>query len=172
MLGLKRFVSICILLVFVNKARTQINIPYVMGVVGNAGQTDKIFSGTILLEGGSCFLLSNGISASMQNAANLFSMNCVVAPSLEPLQLDVFPNPFIEKVTVKSHTDFNYTKTVMYDLHLYNAAGIRIKSFTTSIYLLRAGFEIRMPILSAGTYYLKVQVGQLHIQTLILIKSQ
>jgi hypothetical protein len=34
MLGLKRFVSVCIFLVFVNKARTQINIPYVMGVVG------------------------------------------------------------------------------------------------------------------------------------------
>ena len=172
MLGLKRFVSICIFLVFANKARTQISIPYVMGVVGNAGQIDKMFSGTILLEGGSCFLLSNGISASMPSTANLFSMNCVVAPSLEPLQLDVYPNPFIEKVTVKSHTDFNYTKNVMYDLHLYNAAGIRIKSFTTSIYILRAGFEIRMPILSAGTYYLKVQVGQLHIQTLILIKSQ
>jgi hypothetical protein len=172
MLGLKRFVSISIFLVFANKARTQINIPYVMGVVGNAGQTDKIFSGTILLEGGSCFLLSNGISASMQTTANLFSMNCVVAPFIEPLQLDVYPNPFVEKVTIKSHTDFNYTKTVMYDLHLYNAAGIRIKSFTTSIYLLRAGFEIRMPILSAGTYYLKVQVGQLHIQTFTLIKSQ
>ena len=172
MLGLKRFVSICIFLVFANKARTQISIPYVMGVVGNAGQTDKMFSGTILFEGGSCFLLSNGISASMQSTANLFSMNCVVSPSLEPLQLDVYPNPFKEKVTVKSHTDFNYTKTVMYDLHLYNAAGIRIKSFATSIYILRAGFEIRMPILSTGTYYLKVQVGQLHIQTLILIKSQ
>lgn len=63
MLGLKRFVSVCIFLVFVNKARTQINIPYVMGVVGNAGQTEKIFSGTILLEGGSCFLLSNGVSS-------------------------------------------------------------------------------------------------------------
>jgi hypothetical protein len=34
-----------------------------MGVVGNAGQTEKIFSGTILLEGGSCFLLSNGVSS-------------------------------------------------------------------------------------------------------------
>ncbi len=160
------------MLIFVSKSQAQISMPYVMGIVGNAGQTDKIFSGTILLEGGSCFLLSNGISASNQSAANLFSMNCVIAPFIEPLQLVVYPNPFVEKVTIKSHTDFNYTKTVMYDLHLYNAAGIRIKSFTTSIYLLRAGFEIRMPILSTGTYYLRVQVGQLHIQTLILIKSQ
>jgi len=143
-----------------------------MGVVGNAGQTDKIFSGAILLEGGSCFLLSNGVSASMQSAANLFSMNCFVAPSLEQIQLDIYPNPFQEKVTIKSHTEFNYTKTIMYDLHLYNAAGIRIKTFTTSIYLLRSGFEIRLPVLAAGTYYLKVQVGQLHIQTLTLIKSQ
>jgi hypothetical protein len=161
-----------LILILANKSQAQINIPYVMGIVGNAGQTDKIFSGAILLEGGSCFLLSNGVSASMQSASNLFSMNCFVAPSIEPLQLDVYPNPFQEKVSIKSHTDFNYTKTVMYDLHLYNAAGIRIKSFTTSIYILRAGFEIRMPILSAGTYYLKVQVGQLHIQTLILIKSE
>ena len=172
MLGLKQFVSLCLLLVFVNKARTQINMPYVLGVVGNAGQTDKIFSGTILLEGGSCFLLSNGLSASMQSTANLFSMNCVVAPSRELLQLSVYPNPFQEKVTIKSQTEFNYTKTVMYDLHLYNAAGIRIKTFATTIYMLRAGFEIRMPSLAAGTYYLKVQVGQLHIQTLTLIKSQ
>ena len=172
MLGLKQFVSICILLVFVNKARTQINLPYVMGIVGNAGQTNKIFSGTILLEGGSCFLLSNGISASKQSTANLFTMNCVVAPTIEPLQLDVYPNPFQEKVTIKSQTEFNYTKTVMYDLHLYNAAGIRIKSFATSIYILRSGFEIRMPLLASGTYYLKVQVGQHHIQTLTLIKSQ
>ena len=172
MLSLKRFVSICLMLVFASKTQAQISIPYTMGVVGNAGQTESIFSGAILFDSERCFLLSNGISASMPSTANLFSMNCVVSPSLEPLQLDVYPNPFIEKVTIKSHTDFNYTKTVMYDLHLYNAAGIRIKSFTTSIYILRAGFEIRMPILSAGTYYLKVQVGQLHIQTLILIKSQ
>lgn len=172
MLGLKQFASICLMLVFASKAQTQISMPYTMGVVGNAGQTETIFSGAVLIDSERCFLLSNGVSASMQSAANLFSMNCVIAPFIEPLQLDVYPNPFIEKVTIKSHTDFNYTKTVMYDLHLYNAAGIRIKSFTTSIYLLRAGFEIRMPILSTGTYYLKVQVGQLHIQTLILIKSQ
>ena len=143
-----------------------------MGVVGNAGQTDKIFSGTILLEGGNCFLLSNGVSLSIHSSANLFSMNCVVAPSSEPLHLAVYPNPFIEKVTIKSHTEFNYAKTVMYDLHLYNASGIKIKSFATSIYVLRSGFEIRMPLIAAGTYYLKVQVGQLHLQTLTLIKSQ
>jgi membrane protease subunit (stomatin/prohibitin family) len=143
-----------------------------MGIVGNAGQTDKIFSGTILLEGGSCFLLSNGVSASIYGNANLFSTNCFIAPSIEPLLLDVYPNPFIEKIKIKSHTEFNYAKTVMYDLHLYNAAGIRIKTFATSIYVLRSGYEISIPFLATGTYYLKVQVGQLHIQTITLIKSQ
>ena len=160
------------MLIFVSKSQAQISMPYVIGIVGNAGQTDKIFSGTILLEGGSCFLLSNGISASMQNAANLFSMNCVVAPSIQPLQLKVYPNPFIEKVTVTSHTEFNYTTAVMYDLHLYNASSLRIKSYTTSIYGLRSGYEISTVFLVPGTYFLKVQVGQLHIQTLPLIKSQ
>ena len=31
---------------------------------------------------------------------------------------------------------------------------------------------ISIPFLATGTYYLKVQVGQLHIQTITLIKSQ
>jgi hypothetical protein len=160
------------MLLFASKAQAQISMPYTMGVVGSAGQTESIFSGSILFDSERCFLLSNGVSVSIHGTANLFTINCVVVPTVQPLQLKAYPNPFIEKVTVTSYSVFNYTTAVMYDLHLYNAAGIRIKSFTTSIYLLRAGFEIRMPILSTGTYYLKVQVGQLHIQTLILIKSQ
>jgi hypothetical protein len=172
MLGLKQFASICLMLVFASKAQTQISMRYTMGVVGNAGQTETIFSGAVLIDSERCFLLSNGVSASMQSAANLFSMNCVVAPSIQPLQLKVYPNPFIEKVTVTSHTEFNYTTAVMYDLHLYNASGLRIKSYTTSIYGLRSGYEISTVFLVPGTYFLKVQVGQLHIQTLPLIKSQ
>ena len=172
MLGLKRYVSICLMLIFVNKSQAQISIPYVMGIVGNAGQTQSIFSGSILFDSERCFLLSNGVSASIYSTNNLFSSNCFVAPSIEPIQISVYPNPFTEKVTIKSQTEFNYTKTVMYDLHLYNAAGIRIKTFATTIYMLRAGFDIRMPFLATGTYYLKVQVGQLHIQTITLIKSQ
>lgn len=172
MLGLKRFVSICLMLVFASKTQAQISIPYTMGVVGNAGQTESIFSGAILFDSERCFLLSNGVSASIHGTANLFNINCVVAPTVQPLQLKVYPNPFFEKVTVTSYSVFNYTTAVMYDLHLYNAAGLRIKSFTTSIYGLRSGYEISTPFLAAGTYYLKVQVGQLHIQTLTLIKSQ
>lgn len=143
-----------------------------MGVVGNAGGSEKIFSGPILIDGGFCFLLSNGISSNIPNTTNLFSINCVVAPSSESLKLVVYPNPFQEKVTITSNTVFNYSRTVMYDLHLYNAVGTRIKSFNTSIYGLRSGFEILLPFLASGTYYLKVQIGQLHIQTLSLIKSQ
>jgi hypothetical protein len=147
-------------------------MPYVMGVVGNAGQTENIFSGSILFDSERCFLLSNGVSARLHGTANLFNISCVVAPTVQPLQLKVYPNPFFEKVTVTSYSVFNYATAVMYDLHLYNAAGVRIKSFTTSIYGLRSGYEISTPFLAAGTYYLKVQVGQLHIQTLTLIKSQ
>ena len=172
MLGLKRFVSICLMLLFASKAQAQISMPYTMGVVGSAGQTESIFSGSILFDSERCFLLSNGVSVSMYGAANLFTINCVVSPTVQPLQLKTYPNPFIEKVTITSYSVFNYTTAVMYDLHLYNAAGVRIKSFATSIYGLRSGYEISTPFLAAGTYYLKVQAGQLHIQTLTLIKSQ
>ena len=172
MLGLKRFVSIYLTLVFASKAQTQISMPYTMGVVGNAGQPENIFSGSILFDSERCFLLSNGVSTGIHGTANLFTINCVVLPTVQPLQLNVYPNPFVEKVKVTSYSVFNYTTAVMYDLHLYNAAGLRIKSFTTSIYGLRSGYEISTLFLVAGTYYLKVQVGQLHIQTLTLIKSQ
>lgn len=172
MLRLKHCVRICLMLLFASKAQAQISMPYTMGVVGSAGQTESIFSGSILFDSERCFLLSNGVSVSIHGTANLFTINCVVAPTLQPLQLNVYPNPFVEKVTVTSHTEFNYTTAVMYDLHLCNAAGMRIKSFTTSIYGLRSGYEISTSFLAAGTYYLRVQVGQLHIQTLTLIKSQ
>lgn len=172
MLGLKRFVSICLMLLFGSKAQAQISMPYTMGVVGSAGQTESIFSGSILFDSERCFLLSNGVSVSIHGTANLFTINCVVAPTVQPLQLKVYPNPFVDKVTVTSYSVFNYATTVMYDLHLYNAAGLRIKSFATTIYGLRSGYEISTLFITAGTYYLKVQVGQLHIQTLTLIKSQ
>lgn len=172
MLGLKRFVRICLMLLFASKAQAQISMPYTMGVVGSAGQTESIFSGSILFDSERCFLLSNGVSVSIHGTANLFTINCVVVPTVQPLQLKAYPNPFIEKVTVTSYSVFNYTTAVMYDLHLYNAAGVRIKSFTTSIYGLRSGYDISTLFLAAGTYYLKVQAGQLHIQTLTLIKSQ
>lgn len=160
------------MLVFASKGKTQISIPYTMGIVGNAGQTENVFSGSILFDGERCFLLSNGVSAGIHGTANLFTINCVVAPMVQPLQLKVYPNPFVEKVTVTSYSVFSFTTAVMYDLHLYNAAGLRIKSFATSIYSLRSGYEISTLFLVAGTYFLKVQVGQLHIQTLTLIKSQ
>lgn len=172
MLGLKRFVSICLMLLFGSKAQAQISMPYTMGVVGSAGQTESIFSGSIVFDSELCFILSNGVSVSIHGTANLFTINCVVAPTVHPLQLKAYPNPFIDKVTVTSYSVFNYTTALMYDLHLYNATGLRIKSFATTIYGLRSGYEISTPFLAAGTYYLKVQLGQLHIQTLTLIKSQ
>ena len=61
MLSLKRFVSICLMLVFASKTQAQISIPYTLGVVGNAGQTESIFSGAILFDSERCFLLSNGV---------------------------------------------------------------------------------------------------------------
>ena len=172
MLSLKRFVSVCLFLVFASLGKTQISMPYIMGVVGNAGSTEKIFSGSILLEGGSCFLLSNGVSNYTEGTANLFSFNCVVAPVLESLHLTAYPNPFKDKVTIKSQSVFNYSTSVMYELLLYNAAGALIKTYKTSIYSLRSGFEIETPFQESGTYYLKVQIGQLHIETLKLIKTQ
>ena len=172
MLGLKRLVSVCLFFAFASQGRTQIRMSYVMGVVGNAGGTEKIFSGSVLVEGGSCFLMTNGVSIIKYKAVNLFNTNCFLVPSFQSLQLAVFPNPFHEKVTIKSSSAFDYTTAVMYDLHLYNVAGVRIKSFTTSIYVLRSGYEISVPFLAAGTYYLKVQMGQMHIQTLTLIKTK
>ncbi|MGB4723752.1 MAG: T9SS type A sorting domain-containing protein [Sediminibacterium sp.] len=160
------------MLLFSSKDQAQKSMPYTMGVVGSAGQTESIFSGSILFDSERCFLLSNGVSVSIHGTANLFAINCLVVPTVQPLQLKAYPNPFIEKVTVTSYSVFNYTTAVMYDLHLYNAAGLRIKRFTTSIYGHRSGYEISTSFLAAGTYYLKVQVGQLHIQTLTLIKSQ
>jgi hypothetical protein len=172
MLGLKRFVSVCLFFVLAVVGRTQISMPYIMGVVGNAGSTEKIFSGSILLEGGSCFLLSNGVSNYTQGTANLFSFNCVVAPVIESLHLIAYPNPFKDKVTIKSQSVFNFSTSVMYELLLYNALGVMIKTYKISIYTLRSGFEMATSFQESGTYYLKVQVGQLHIETLKLIKTQ
>lgn len=53
MLSLKRFVSVYLFFVLASVGKTQISMPYILGVVGNAGSTEKIFSGSILLEGGS-----------------------------------------------------------------------------------------------------------------------
>lgn len=172
MLGLKRFVSVFLFLVLASIGKTQISMPYTIGVVGNAGSADKIFSGPILLEGGSCFLFSNGISNYQPNTTNLFSVNCVVAPVFESLQLVAYPNPFKNRVTIKSLSRFDFTTSVMYNLMLYNASGALIKTYTTSIYSLRSGFEMATQFQESGTYYLKVQIGQLHIETLQLIKTQ
>jgi hypothetical protein len=61
----------------------------------------------------------------------------------------------------------------MYDLHLYNAAGLRIIKALPHLYMgLGLDMKFQLQFLAAGTYYLKVQIGQLHIQTLTLIKSQ
>jgi len=143
-----------------------------MGVVGNAGSDDKIFSGPVLLEGGSCFLLSNGVSNYTLNTLNLFSFNCVVAPVLASLDLIVYPNPFKEKVVIKSRSSFDYSTSVMYNLFLYSPSGVLLKSYKTSIYGLRSGFEISALKQDAGIYYLKIQVGQQLVETLQLIKIQ
>jgi hypothetical protein len=67
---------------------------------------------------------------------------------------------------------FDFTTSVIYNLLLYNASGALIKTYTTSIYSLRSGFEMAIQFQEAGIYYLKVQIGQLHIETLQLIKTQ
>ena len=172
MLGLKRFVSICLTLVFASKAQTQISMPYTMGVVGNAGQPENIFSGSILFDSQRCFYLSNGVSNILNGTSNLFSINCIVSPSLEQLDINAFPNPFSEKVIIKSQSRFNFSTSVMYDLLLFDGSGKLIKKYTTSIYALRSGFEMIDQFQKSGIYFLKVQVGQMHIETLKLIKIE
>jgi hypothetical protein len=60
----------------------------------------------------------------------------------------------------------------MYNLFLYSASGVLLKTYSTSIYGLRSGFEISAQMYDAGNYYLKIQVGKQLVETLQLIKIQ
>jgi len=166
----KRYVSLIILFFIFSNVKAQINMQYVLGVIGDAGSKEQIFSGPIMFEGNRCFLLTNGITNNFSTKSQAFSFNCVVAPVLASLDLIVYPNPFKEKVIIKSRSSFDYSTSVMYNLFLYSPSGVLLKTYTTSIYGLRSGFEISALNQDAGIYYLKIQVGQQLVETLQLIK--
>ncbi len=145
---------------------------YVIGVIGDEGSKEQIFSGALLFESNRCFLLTNGVTNNFSTKSESFSFNCIVAPAIQPLHLVAYPNPFKEKVVIKSRSLFDFNTSVMYNLFLYSPSGVLLKTYSTSIYGLRSGFEISAQMYDAGIYYLKIQVGKQLVETLQLIKIQ
>lgn len=168
----KRFVSLIILFFAFSNLKAQINMQYVMGVVGDEGSKEQFFSGALLFESNRCFLLTNGVTNNFSTKSQAFSFNCIVAPAIQPLHLIAYPNPFKEKVVIKSRSLFDFNTSVMYNLFLYSPSGVLLKTYSTSIYGLRSGFEISAQMYDAGIYYLKIQVGKQLVETLQLIKIQ
>lgn len=142
-----------------NISKSQINIPYSMGVLGS----DLLISHSsnpITLNMSNCIQVTNGVAkfTSVNNEA--FVNNCIVEINYSKISIQVFPNPFVDVIYVsfknKIDNDNHFKITV------FNNLGQLVKVESVSQDLFYTGHRVFIPNLPTGIYFVQISSSKVN----------
>ena len=161
----------CLLFSFM--ANGQIKNSYNIGSIGMSGSVHPVYSGPVIMDASACFNISNGIKTLAIKQQGVFSSECVVLLKNEAgFTLMAYPNPVTASyffVKTKDHIIVANAEDLK--LELFNMNGSLIKTFTTSLDQLNAGYRVNMIGISNDVYLLKVMTSKTNIQLIKIIKT-
>ncbi len=170
--AIMQFLRVIVLLIVTNAVHAQIRNAYQIGSVGMTGSVHPVFSGPVLIDGSECFVLSNGLKTLELPKDGYFSTACrLVLLSESGINLNAYPNPVVNTVTIKSTDKILSIDKLAIELYLMDMSGRLIQKFRTDINNLNDGYQIQMNAYSNGSYLIKVASGASNFQVLPIIKS-
>jgi hypothetical protein len=142
-----------------NNSKSQISIPYSIGVLGNDLLVSNI-SNPITLNMSNCIQVTNGVTKFTSVNNEFFVNNCVVDINYSKISIQVFPNPFVDAIYVsfKSKVDNdNHFK-----ISVFNNVGQLVKVESVSQDLFYTGYRVVIPNLPTGVYFMQISSSKVN----------
>lgn len=160
---------ICFMLVTTG-IKSQVNLVYNIGVIGNAGATQQIYSGPVFIDGKQCFEISNGLKTFVQLNNGPFLSNCLEFLDKTEIRYRAFPNPTASYVILQTTIYAQFNDGEKFLVEVSDMLGRVLMSDKTDLNSLNAGYRISTARLSSGTYNIKVVSGSTKMQVVKIIK--
>lgn len=165
-----RIIQIICFMFVTTGIKSQINLVYNIGVIGNAGAIQKIYSGPVFIDGEQCFEISNGLKTFVQLNSGPFLNNCFEFLEKTELRYKAFPNPTASYVILQTTVYAQFNDGEKFLVEVSDMLGRVLMSDKTDLNSLNAGYRISTANLSSGTYNIKIVSGSTKMQVVKIIK--
>ena len=143
-----------------------------MGSIGTMGSTLAAFSGPVVINGSSCFTISNGLSNLAIAKQGVFNNSCPLSAIMVPatISFSAYPNPVVNSFMIKANNPLATDLTPV-NILLISMDGKVVSQLNTNLQALGTGYTINASGLGAGEYAIKLYTQHQAISTLKIIKS-
>jgi len=149
-------------------------IAYSFGCIGNIGDTNPLFSGSIQIQANECLAIENGVKTMKILNNGIFKNNCEVEYDKNYItSLTASPNPITTYTIVKMSEPIFITTDEKVLIQLYNSSGAILNEFTTFLSNLKTGYLVQLTEQSNnGVYFLKASSSAMNFKPLTLLKQR
>lgn len=146
---------------------------YTFGSIGDIGNHNPIYTGSIEMQGSECFMIKNGVAVMLEKNQGAYFNSCEVNPSIfDVLSISAYPNPISTYTRLKLTKQQFILNDEKVQLQLFNQKGYLIQQTTINLSQLNNGFDFEIRnVLNNGIYFFKAFSPSRIYKTLTLLKQ-
>lgn len=155
-----RYAMLLPMLLYCSLTKAQITTSFSFGNISLPDSSIVSYSGPVIMDqSNSCFTVRNGVP--VFNGANFSRGKFIIACEANAItnySFELFPNPAL--LYTKLYVNGTIVSNEKYNLFLYNASGILLRSYTGNFSQLMPGLFIDMSAYPAGVYLIKISTSK------------
>lgn len=149
----------------------QTSAKFTMGVIGNQGSSDFVYSSYVVIPGSNCIDVEAGLRFLLKRGNGDFSIGCVEKQNQNVVELTSFPNPANDFTIVKPLTTIPQITSNEYFIQVADYRGKVYEQLKTDFAGLNSGIRISLSKLSKGYYIITINSKSEVFQSLKIIKN-
>jgi hypothetical protein len=149
----------------------QIKANYHFGFIGATGDTSAKISESVMIQYSKCFDVTNGLTKFSSPKFGAFAIVCVEIPPKVDLLVNAYPNPVVNRLTIRSLSNYPERGVVRYSVLLTDLSGKPIKEIKTDLTSINQGFTIPVNDLPMGYFIVTLYADKERIQSFKILKA-
>lgn len=144
---------------------------FTMGIIGNQGGSDFVYSSFVVIPGSNCIDIESGLRFLLKRGNGDFSIGCIEKQNQNIVELTSFPNPAVDFTIVKPLTAIPQITSNEYFIQVSDYRGKVYEQIKTDFAGLNSGIRISMSNLTRGYYIINITSKSEVFQSLKIIKN-
>ncbi len=149
----------------------QIKMNYHFGFIGTTGDTTAKLSEPVLIGYDNCFDITNGLPKFKSPKFGVFSIACFEAKPKMALQVNAYPNPVVNVLTMRSLINFPEKDFVKYKVVFTDISGKVLRQVNTDLQHINEGFVIPVRDLPTGYFIVTLYSDKELVQSFKILKA-
>ncbi len=169
--ALHALITSCLILMLHSPIVAQIKASYHFGIIGATGDTSVRIGEPVIIQYSKCYEITNGVPKFRAPQSGVFGISCFEAAPKIDLQVQAYPNPAINQLTIRSLVSYPERGQVRYRLILTDITGNPIREIKTSLASINEGFTIPVYDLPMGYFIVTLFADMEKIQSFKILKA-